>query len=51
MTGNVVIDDNADRDPNYWVWNYMEGEEKMKPWLELRMTEPNNKVYTIIFTE
>ena len=40
MTGKVVLDENADREPDYWVWSYKPGRIKLEPFLEVRMTNP-----------
>ena len=40
MTGKVVLDENADREPDYWVWSYKPGRVKLEPFLKVRMTLP-----------
>ena len=40
MTGKVVLDENVDREPDYWVWSYAPGREKLEPFLKVRMTLP-----------
>ena len=39
-TGKVVLDQNADREPDYWVWSYAPGREKFEPFLKVGMTLP-----------
>ena len=38
MTGNVVMDANADREPNYWVWAINEGGDRFNVWTEVDLT-------------
>ena len=47
MSGNVLIDSNADRKPDYWVWEYGAGMEEFQYWTDIRMTEPDGHVSII----
>lgn len=46
ITGNVQLDNNGDRNPDYWVWDLAPGEDTFKVALEVRMTPKTNQVHT-----
>ena len=43
-TGHVVMDNNGDRHPYYWVWDLRPGDETFHLWTEIRMTDPPGRV-------
>lgn len=38
MSGQVVMDRDADRDPNYWLWHLKSDGSQFKVWAEVEMT-------------
>ena len=44
ITGTVLLDDNADREPNYWVWSYGPKDDELTPWMDVLMTRPPDQV-------
>lgn len=40
MTGTVMIDDQGDRDPDYWMWSLAPGQEQFEPFLKVQLTQP-----------
>ena len=46
-SGHVVLDENADRDPDYWLWHYKPGEVTMTPFDQIEMTAPKGQVRKI----
>ena len=44
MTGNVKVDNNGDREPDYWVWDLVPGAEEFHVALEISLTSTENKV-------
>ena len=44
MTGRVVLDDNADREPDYAIWHFGPGMNVCETFAEAIMTNPKGKV-------
>ena len=44
ITGLVQMDDNADRQPDFWLWYNGPDVEAMTPFMELVMTNPEGEV-------
>lgn len=42
ITGKIVLDNNADREPDYWVWSSVPGSGDVgnQPFVKVRMTSP-----------
>ena len=47
ITGKVILDGNADREPNYWIWDYGPGMEECKDYAYVDMNNEADKVETI----
>ena len=47
MSGEVVLDDNADREPDYWLWHFGEDMEQFEHWTDINMTDPPGEVCTM----
>ncbi|XP_055956148.1 atrial natriuretic peptide receptor 1-like [Patella vulgata] len=45
VTGNVKLDLNGDREPDYWVWHLEPDAEKFAVVMEARMTSSTKKIY------
>ena len=45
ITGLVQMDDNADRQPDFWLWYNGPDVEVMTPFMELVMTNPEGEVW------
>ena len=43
-TGYVVMDDQMDREPDYWFWFVGPGYEEMTPWMQMSLHKPINQV-------
>ncbi|KAL4227619.1 Nitrogen permease reactivator protein [Mactra antiquata] len=41
MTGNVKVDSNGDREPDYWVWDLIPGESEFQVAMEISLTTNN----------
>ena len=39
MTGEILLDNNAERVPDYWMWSLGPGEEEFTPFLKVIMTD------------
>ena len=44
VTGTVVMDENADRLPNYWLWHMNPAGSEFQVWTEIRMIDPPGQV-------
>ena len=44
ITGQVKLDDNADRDPNYWLWMFNPEVETFQFWTAIEMTREDGEV-------
>ena len=44
ITGNVKVDNNGDREPDYWIWDLLPGEYAYKVALEASLTSSDSKV-------
>ena len=44
ITGNVKVDNNGDREPDYWIWDLAPAESSFKVALEARLTSSESKV-------
>ena len=44
ITGHVVLDKNADREPNYWVWQPNPDLTAFHVWVDLQMVQPTGQV-------
>ena len=42
----MILDDSADRDPNYWVWYNGPDVEVMTPWMQVSSAAPLGQVNT-----
>ncbi|KAL5004738.1 hypothetical protein ScPMuIL_018194 [Solemya velum] len=47
LTGNVQLDSNGDRDPDYWIWSTAPDEDVFRVTLEVRVTAAANKVHSL----
>ena len=43
-TGEVILDDVADRIPIYWLWHGGPDADEMRPWLEINTASPPGQV-------
>lgn len=43
-TGKVIMDDQMDREPDYWFWFFGPGYEEMTPWMEMSLSRPQSEV-------
>ena len=44
ITGNVKVDNNGDREPDYWIWDLVPGENTYNVSLEASLTSSDAKV-------
>jgi hypothetical protein len=44
MTGNVKVDDNGDREPDYWVWDLVPGATEFHVSMEISLTSADSEV-------
>ena len=44
VSGPVVMDENADREPDYWLWHMAASGDQFQVWTEVRMTAPAGQV-------
>ena len=44
MTGTVAMDENSDRNPNYWITHMDAKQNKHELWTEVHMINPVGKV-------
>lgn len=44
LTGEVQLDINADRDPNFVIWHYKDGEDRFSTWTTIRMVLKEGQV-------
>ena len=40
LTGTVIIDNQGDRDPDYWMWSFGPGKEAFEPMLKIQLAQP-----------
>ena len=38
IMGDIVIDDNGDREPNYWLWHLTPAMNDFEYWTDIKMT-------------
>ena len=43
-SGHLLLDDQADREPDYWLWQLKPDGEVFEYYAEIKMTEPRGKV-------
>ncbi|XP_067667417.1 atrial natriuretic peptide receptor 1-like [Haliotis asinina] len=48
VTGTVQVDNNGDREPDYWVWDLQPGEQKFSVALEARLTTTDDQKIHVI---
>ena len=44
-TGKVMVDENGDREPNYWVWDYRPGAPLSNYYAYIDISLPKGQVY------
>ena len=49
MSGSVVLDDLADREPDYWMWHLSPKMDAFDYWLDIQMTQPQGQVRWVVF--
>ena len=47
-TGHVIMDEQGDRDPDYWLWFFGPGKDSMTAWMEVSTSKPLNQVRQIV---
>ncbi|XP_060573231.1 receptor-type guanylate cyclase gcy-28-like [Ruditapes philippinarum] len=48
MTGNVKVDDNGDREPDYWVWDLVPGATEFHVAMEISLTSVDSEKIQIL---
>ena len=43
-SGHLLLDDQADREPDYWLWQLKPDSQKFEYYAEIKMTEPRGNV-------
>ena len=49
MTGNVLINSDANRQSQYYVWNYGPGNESYYQYMYIDFAQPPDKVFYILY--
>ncbi len=44
ISGTVVMDSSADREPNYWLWHMAAAGDQFEVWTDVQMTAPIGQV-------
>ena len=44
MTGDVLMDKDSDREPDYWLWQFGPTVDTFVHWTDIKMTNPSGQV-------